>query len=174
MADYSWQARAAEGFDAAHFAVDWERRHVTCPRGQPSVKWIYTHDRHDNEVIHVEFARRACLACPDRLRCTQSASEPRMVTFRPKEQHRAMQQARQRQATEAFKDEYARRAGVEGTLSQGVRAFNLRRARYIGLARTHVQHVAMAAAINVHRLADWWSETPRARTRQSTFAALAA
>jgi len=135
VADDSWQARAAEGFDAAHFAVDWERRMVTCPRGQPSSKWVQTHDRHDNRVIHVECARRACLACPDRPRCTQSAREPRMVTFRPKEQHLAMQQARQRQTTEGFKEEYARRAGIEGTLSQGVRAFDLRRARYIGLAR---------------------------------------
>jgi transposase len=96
-----------------------------------------------------------------------------MVTLRPKEQHVAMHTAQQRQTTEEFKEEYAWRAGVEGTLSQGIGAFDLRRARYIGLARTHVQHVATAAAINVHRLADWWSETPRAHTRRSAFASLA-
>ena len=63
---------------------------------------------------------------------------------------------------------------IEGTLSQGVRAFELRRSRYIGLAKTHVQHVATAAAINLARLADWFSGIPKAQTRQSTFATLAA
>jgi transposase len=55
-----------------------------------------------------------------------------------------------------------------------VRAFGLRRSRYRGLARTHLQHVATAAAINVERLAAWFRATPRAATRTSRFAALAA
>ena len=69
---------------------------------------------------------------------------------------------------------YARRAGIEGTLSQGVRAFGLRRSRYRGLARTHLQHMATAAAIDLERLAAWFRATPRATTRTSRFAALAA
>ena len=48
--------------------------------------------------------------------------------------------------------EYAARAGIEGTLSQGVRAFDLCQARYHGLAKTHVPHVATAAALNLARL----------------------
>ena len=43
------------------------------------------------------------------------------------------------------KAQYAQRAGIEGTLSQGVRAFGLRRTRYWGVAKTHLQHVAIAA-----------------------------
>ena len=69
---------------------------------------------------------------------------------------------------------YARRAGIEGTISQGVRAFGLRRSRYRGLAKTHLQHVATAAAINVERLAAWFRAVPRAATRTSRFAGLAA
>jgi transposase len=53
-----------------------------------------------------------------------------------------------------------------------VRAFGLRRARYRGLARTHLQHVATAAAMNVDRLINWLDEVPRAQTRRSHFAAL--
>src|SRR5262249_31959465 len=68
---------------------------------------------------------------------------------------------------------YKRRAGVEGTLSQGVRAFGLRRTRYWGLAKTHLQHVAIAAAINIDRIVAWLDERPRAQTRTSRFAALA-
>ena len=71
------------------------------------------------------------------------------------------------------KAQYAQRAGIEGTLSQGVRAFGLRRTRYGGVAKTHVQHVAIAAAINVDRIVAWLDECPRATTRISRFAALA-
>jgi transposase len=55
-----------------------------------------------------------------------------------------------------------------------VRTFGLRRSRYRGLARTHLQHVATAAALNLGRLAAWFRAVPRAATRTSRFAALAA
>ena len=55
-----------------------------------------------------------------------------------------------------------------------MRAFGLRRGRYRGLARTHLQHVATAAAIDLQRLAAWFRAVPRAATRTSRFAALAA
>ena len=77
-------------------------------------------------------------------------------------------------ATKEGRRRYARRAGVEGTLSQGVRAFGLRRSRYRGLAKTHLRHVATAAAINLDRLAAWFRAVPRAATRTSRFAALTA
>jgi transposase len=54
-----------------------------------------------------------------------------------------------------------------------VRAFGLRRTRYWGVAKTHLQHVATAAAINIDRIVAWLDERPRAQTRTSRFAALA-
>ena len=71
------------------------------------------------------------------------------------------------QETAGWQAEYVGRAGVEGTLSQGVRGFGLRRCRYIGLAKARLQHVATAAAINVYRIADWLGGVPRAATRAS-------
>ncbi len=59
-------------------------------------------------------------------------------------------------------------------MSQGVQACGLPHSRYRGLARTHLQHVATGVAISLQRLDDWWTETPRAVTRPSRFAALAA
>ena len=86
-----------------------------------------------------------------------------------------MEAARIREAgEEAFATEYRRRAGIEGTLPAGVRALHLRRARYIGLARTHLQHAPTAAAINLVRLGAWLGGQPRARARQSAFARLTA
>ena len=171
-ADSSWQARAGEGFDLAAFTVDWRARSVTCPQGQTSVAWKPTHDRNGIPAIHVAFARATCLACPRRAACTQTATGPREVSLRPEAHHLALQTARQRQTTPEFQAQYAARAGVEGTLSQGTRAFELRRTRYIGLAKTHLQHLATAAALNVARLDAWWTETPRAPTRQAAFARL--
>ena len=72
----------------------------------------------------------------------------------------------------AFIADRRRRAGVEGTLSLGVRAMGLCRSRYIGMAKTHLQHFVTAAAINLMRLAAWVEDTPMARTRRSAFARL--
>src|SRR5262249_23770287 len=78
------------------------------------------------------------------------------------------------QSTEEWKAQYDKRAGIEGTLSQGVRAFGLRQCRYRGLPKTRLQHLAIAAAINIDRLAAWLDGRPHAKTRVSRFAALAA
>ena len=63
------------------------------------------------------------------------------MTLRPRERHEALQVARRQQETAEWKAEYARRAGIEGMLSEGVRGFGLRRCRYIGPAKAHLQHV---------------------------------
>jgi len=172
--DPSWQARAQEGFAAACFAIDWEACHVTCPPGKVSHLWVPGRERHGQPVIRVTFHPRDCAACPCRAQCTRAARGPRKLGLRPREQHAMLQATRRHQQTAAFKAQYAARAGVEGTLSQGVRVCDLRQARYRGLAKTHLQHVATATAINLYRLDDWWTQTPRERTRQSAFAALAA
>ena len=64
--------------------------------------------------------------------------------------------ARNRQKTAEFRTKYKKRAGIEGTISQGVRAFDLRRSRYLGLAKTHLQHLAIGAAMNLTRVVTWW------------------
>jgi transposase len=95
------------------------------------------------------------------------------LTIRPQQQHEALQAARARQQTPDFQQQYATRAGVEGTLSQGVRRCDLRRARYIGLAKTRLQHIVIAVALNIVRVVAWLMEQPRACTRTSRFARLA-
>jgi transposase len=46
---------------------------------------------------------------------------------------------------------------------------DLHRGGYVGHAKTHLQHLAMASAINLTRVAEWLDETPRAKTRDSAF-----
>jgi transposase len=70
---------------------------------------------------------------------------------------------------EPFSKHDAARSGIEATISQGVRAFDLRRSRSIGLAKTHLPHVSMAAAINMGRGVAWLDGDELAPTRVSAF-----
>ena len=92
---------------------------------------------------------------------------PRQLTVRLQAHHEALQAARQRQETPQFKAQYALRAGVESSLSQGIRRFDLRRSRYLGLARTHLQQLLTATAMNVVRVIAWlWGEPLGERRRK--------
>jgi transposase len=171
--DTRWQARAGEGFDVACFTVDWEQEHATCPQGVQSTTWSETHNDHANPIINIRFPAAACRACSVRAQCTTSATGRREITVRPKAQYLALQAARRYQKTREFKTRYDARAGIEATISQGLRVTDLRHARYIGLAKTRLQHVLTAAALNICRLSDWFAERPRASVRLTPFVKLA-
>jgi transposase len=89
------------------------------------------------------------------------------VGLQAQEQYEALHAARQCQTTAAFAQQYASRAGIEGTHAQGIRRCGLRQSRYLGLAKTYLQHRATAAALNVVRLGEWLAGTPQAKTRCS-------
>jgi transposase len=171
--DTSWQARANQGYAAACFAVDWDMQTVTCPHGKTSRAWRPRYDSFGNDVIEVFFDRRDCAPCPVRSHCTQARDAPRSLKLKPRAQHTALHHARQYQQTPDFKERYKKRAGVEGTISQATRAFDLRRSRHIGLSKTHLQNTIIAAAINLTRAVAWLHQIPLAQTRCSPFAALA-
>jgi transposase len=170
--DVSWQTKDDTGYAGRDFQIDWQAKTVTCPRGISSHRWASMVDAWKNNVIQVRFPRQACRSCSTRSLCTRSATEPRFLTLRQQAHYEALQNARQEQQTEVWQKQYAKRAGVEGTISQAVRGFGLRECRYIGLAKTHLQHVLTAAAINFARLDGWFTGKKRAQTRVSRFAAL--
>ncbi len=172
-ANTSWQAQEDGCFETAHFALDWERQRATCPQGKTSVQWMPVRDSGGRAVISIGFAPDDCLACSVRARCTRAKIGPRKLMVRPQAEYEALQAARQRETTEAFKQIYAQRAGIEGTWSQGVRRAGLRHARYVGGQKTHLQAVATAVALNVVRLVAWLEDQPCARTRPSRFVRLA-
>jgi len=173
LPDTSWQARSQSGFDLACFAIDWEAQTVTCPQGQISCSWRVGKQK-GQSVVRVCFDRQVCAQCAQRSQCTRAKHDARVLTFRTQAHHQALQNARQWQETSEFKERYKARAGIEGTISQGTRACGLRRARYIGLAKTRLQHIAIAAAMNLTRAVLWKSDIPKAQTRISHFATLAA
>ena len=169
---YSRQRLAGQGYDLSAFVIEWGVKQARCPQGHTSVKWTPGRDASGDPVVRIRFDTATCRACPVRQSCTWAKDAPRQLTVRPQAHHEALQAARQRQQTAAFKAQYAQRAGVEGTHAQGIRRCGLRRSRYIGLAKTHLQHLLTAVALNVARLGEWWRGTPLAKTRCSSFAAL--
>jgi transposase len=62
---------------------------------------------------------------------------------------------------------------MEGLLSETAFVIGMRRCRYLGLAITHFQHLATAAALNLKRAAYWLMGVPYFTTRTTSFAALA-
>ncbi len=156
MASYSHQSQSGHGYGLDAFELDWEAEQARCPQGHLSVNWRLGHYVSGDQVIRIRFARGTCRVCEARALCTQSKDAPRHLTVLPQVQHVALQAARRRQETDEFKAQYALRAGAESTISQGVRRFNLRRSRYMGLVRMQLQQTIMATAMNLVRLADWF------------------
>ena len=121
-----------------------------------------------NEKILV--VKKSCSSCS---LFTRSKTEPREITLRPQEEHQAIVKRRKQQETQKWLKQYNQRAGVEGTISQGVRGFGLRECRYVGLDKVHLQHIFTATAMNAIRLFAWFEGVPLAKTRVSSFAKLA-
>jgi transposase len=168
-----WQAKEDTGYAIDNFDIDWEGRTVTCPQGHTTRNWTPSHDAKKNQVIHVRFAGSLCVSCESRLLCTHAAKDGRNMTLRANQaQYQVLRDIRQQQETPEWKERYAKIAGVEGTLSQGIRAFELRQTRYIGLSKTHLQHILTAVAINIVRVDNWLTGTPIAKTRISRFKAI--
>ena len=171
--DCRWQASQRTGFDASHFLIDWDQQQATCPEGHTSSSWTPVLDKWDNEIIQIRFSTIDCQPCPSRSLCTRSSRcVRRTVSIRPQEQYQALKQRREQEQTKDFIQLYTKRAGIEGTLSQGVRVMGLRRSRYIGQEKTHLQHIATAAALNMVRSRAWFNGLPRAQTRRSAFVRL--
>lgn len=158
--------QAETGYDLSHFSIDWETETVTCPQGQVNSSWTPI-QREGKLLIQVRFSQTDCKACPSRASCTGTTR--RTLTFHSQEQTQALLAARQREHTDAFKEVYRHRAGIEGTHAQAVRTMGLRRSRYIGLRKTHLGHVAVAAAINLVRLTSFLRGEASEQIRTSAF-----
>jgi hypothetical protein len=169
--DNSEQARAGDGFDRTAFIIDWEQQRVTCPQGVTNTIWSQCTERGRDSIV-VRFPATACQTCPVRPQCTRSTRTGRQLMLRPRDIHDAVEQARTNQTTDEWKQRYATRAGVEGTIHQAVAVTGARRCRYTGLAKTRLEHIFAATAINLIRLDAWWTSTTPTRPRVTHLARL--
>lgn len=172
--DYHWQAQDGTGFAAEHFQIDWEQQQATCPAGNTSISWTTAVDNRSTEVIKIKFSTKDCRHCPHLTQCVRSKKQypRRTLTVRTEQQHKALMAARQREKTAAFDQEYDRRAGIEGTISRGIRTTRLRRTRYVGRNRVRLGHILTGLGLNALRLGEWFLGMERPKTRVSPFTRL--
>lgn len=171
LADTSVQARAGSGYARADFAVDYDARTAACPQGKTSVAWSPC-VQHGKDKIVVKFSPRDCGPCPARDLCF--AGKPRtrrQLTLNPRDLAEIQASNREQEKTLSFRADYARRAGIEGTVNQAVR-HGARRARYRGLPKVRLEHAFMAVALNFIRLHAYWTGTPLNRGNMTHLARL--
>jgi transposase len=147
--DASWQGLAGQGFAVADFQLDWDKQVAVCPKGHKSAKWESKTTGQGVAWVQVSFDRSVCQACEGQAFCTKQKQSGRLLQLRPREQHQVLEQARIKQAQSDYQVLLNQRAGIEATLSQAVRAFELRRTRYFGLDKTHLQHLLTAVGLNL-------------------------
>jgi transposase len=99
-ADSTWQAQAAQGFDASSFQSDWAQQQATCPGGRTSFSWTPALDGRTKEVVQITFARKDCQPCPSRVQCTRASR--RTLTVRRQDHHLALQAARVRETSREY------------------------------------------------------------------------
>jgi hypothetical protein len=168
LADKSRQAKAGAGYDRSRFTIDFDTQQARCPQGQTSTWWDPI-TIGGTPKISIKFAAQTCRACPVRDQCTRTSSRRygRQLTVPTRELHDAQLAARTSQNTPDWQADYAIRAGIEATIGQAIAVAGMRRARYHGLAKTHLEHVFCATALNLIRLHAYWHGHPLDRTRTS-------
>jgi transposase len=163
---YRRQRREGKGDDLQAFAIDWEAQQARCPQGHSRVHWRLEYHVAGDPVVRIRVDTATCRVCPARSACTWAKDAPRQRTVSPQAHPAVLQAARQRQETPQFNAPDALRAGVESRVSPGVRCVELRRSRYLGLARTHLQQLLTATAMHVVRVIAWlWGEPVGERRR---------
>jgi transposase len=172
LEDTAWQARAREGFASSDFHIDWNKQEAICPAGHSSQSWRETTNKRGLDEIKIKFSRTDCRCCTMLEQCTRTAEKRRSLTIHPEAEYKALAAARERTKEPEYKELYAIRAGIEATLSQAVRRSGLRRARYVGFFKTHLQNIVTATVVNLVRLLNWLADTPVGKAPRSAFAKL--
>jgi transposase len=167
----NWQAGVPDGFTLERFDIDWAAKTARCPQGATSKSWYEFRDAQDEPVIQVRFANATCQACSKREQCTRATTQGRHLNLT--QHYRFLRDARLYETTADFRQEYAARAGVEGTISEAVRSHGARRTRYRGHIKTAQQALITAIAINLKRAALWLLGERPGTTRPRRLACLA-
>src|SRR5215204_3055569 len=169
----SWQSRE-QGIDAAQFQIDWDKKQARCPLGKQSANWSeYQTKEYSRPLVKLRFKPQDCLNSLSRTQCVRNKKAGRSLQIPGREMYEALEQTRRKLSSEEGRNQYRTRVGIEGTISQAVRRGTLRRSRYRGLEKTHLQEVATATAINIVRAVNFLNQEIPAKTRVSRFKRLA-
>jgi transposase len=123
------------------FAISLRERKALSPQGKTSTACSKLTEAKTGKISYrFEFGSQ-CHSCPQKAACLPSAQAHRTITVGA--HHESLQQRR--------RDQQSERNAIEGTLSELVRGYGLRRARYKGFAKVDLQNQFIAAACNIKR-----------------------
>lgn len=143
-------------FTKDDFRIDLDQGQCVCPAGAQGRP---RHNR-QGQLVGFRFPAKGCAACPLRAQCTQSR-HGRVISLQPDEIQR--QRQREEQQTPSWKALYRQRSQIEHKIAELVR-HGMRRARYIGHAKTQLQLFFTAAVVNLERLAKLMAASPVGET----------
>jgi transposase len=135
-------------FTADEFSIDHESKTATCPAGGTSCSWHEIETGKHKGDVQISFGQQ-CQDCPLKEKCTKNK---RGRNLRLHRNYALLKERREESKTESFKEAMKRRPPVEGTISEMVRAHGLRRSRYRGILKTHLQSLMIGASVNLKRL----------------------
>jgi transposase len=142
-------ASKATGYATEAFAVDVAARVAKCPAGETSTQCSRLEQAANGKASYRFEWSWKCRDCAQRAACVGAGQRHRSLVVG--EHHDLLQARRREMKTDAFVGQMKRRAAVEGTISELVRAHGLRRARYRGLRKVALQNWLTGAACNVKR-----------------------
>lgn len=136
-----------EGINLADFELSEKNKIVSCPNGKtPSL--IKT----KKQRVTVAFDVSHCKSCPHREHCPAKKGKSFFyLRYTQKEMRIAKRRAYEQ--TDAFKDQYRWRAGVEATMSEFDRKTGVKRLRVRGIKAVRFCATLKAAGVNIMRAA---------------------
>lgn len=143
----AWSVRNGKHFDKRAFVLDWESHLIRCPN-RVSIPFC------EGQVVH--FPQQQCEVCPLRQCCTTSQTG-RSVSIHPDES--LLQELRQRQTTQAGREQLRERVAVEHSLAH-ISQWQGDRARYIGTSKNLFDLRRLAVVPNLHVIARMKEYTP--------------
>ena len=136
-------------YNSDAFEVDIERKEAVCPQGNHSTQWSQIRDTYmGTEYYRIEWGSQ-CDECPLQRQCTRAKNGRRILVVGLR--HDLVQQRRREMKQKEFAQSTYPRNGIEGSLSELVRGYGLRRTKYRGMKRVRLSHYMMGAACNVRR-----------------------
>jgi transposase len=131
------------------FEVNVERRYAVCPAGKTSTQCAKMKAGKTGKITYRFEWCGLCQECTLKEQCLHKGERDRMLRVN---EHHTFSQARWRlMRTAEFKKDMYHRNGIEGTHSELVRGYGLRRARYRGNKKVRLQNYLIGAACNVKR-----------------------
>ena len=142
-------------FGSDSFVVDIDKRHATCPAGKLNAQCSRITETKTHRVTYYYFvwAQTDCNMCSMKDRCLSRKKVQPFRTLQVGEKHMIVQERRDLCKTPEYQMLMHRRSGIEGTHSELKRGYMIRRSRYRGLKKTHIQMTFTAAACNLRRWA---------------------